>query len=228
MYARYSCEDLDKKHQLSFILGYGLTETSPAVLFKRTSFLDIKSAEGSLGKPVPNTEVKVVAVGDTKGIPLGPNEPGELFIRGPQVMKGYFNRPEEQPFQDGWFRSGDMTYYNEDGYLFITDRLKELIKVKGFQVAPAELEEIIRNFPNVAEAAVIGIPHPTLGEAPRAYVVPQEGAKIDSDRLKNYVKEQVAPYKQLAGGIAVVDSIPKNATGKILRRQLKLLYESTV
>lgn len=116
------------------LLGYGLTETSPAVLFYRFSFLDIKNAKGALGKPIPNTEVKIVAVDDLTGTPLGPNELGELFVRGPQVMKGYYNRPEENVFLDGWLRTGDMMYYNEDGYLFITDRLKELIKVKGFQV----------------------------------------------------------------------------------------------
>lgn len=92
-------------------------------------------------------------------------------------------------------------------------------------MAPAELEEIIRNFPNVAEAAVIGVPHSSLGETPKAFVVPQEGAQIDCQKLLMHVKEKVAPYKQLVGGITVVDSIPRNATGKILRRQLKLQYE---
>lgn len=111
-----------------------MTETSPAVLFYRFSYLDVKSAKGSVGRPIPNTEVKVVAVDDPSGTPLGPNELGELLVRGPQVMKGYYNRPEEQVFLDGWLRTGDMMYYNEDGYLFITDRLKEMIKVKGFQV----------------------------------------------------------------------------------------------
>lgn len=111
-----------------------MTETSPALIFNRLSFLGIESARGALGKPIPNTEMKVVAVDDPMGTPLGPNEPGELFVRGPQVMKGYYNRPEENVFLDGWFRTGDIMYYNQDGYLFITDRLKELIKVKGFQV----------------------------------------------------------------------------------------------
>lgn len=97
---------------------------------------------------------------------------------------------------------------------------------KYFQVAPAELEEIIRDFPNVSEAAVIGIPHEQLGEVPRAYVVPKQDAKVDSDKLFTYVKEKVAPYKQLAGGISIVASIPKNASGKILRRELKLQYQS--
>lgn len=114
-----------------------MTETSPAVLFYRFSHLDVKSAKGSVGRPVPNTEVKVVAADDPSGTPLGPNELGELLVRGPQVMKRYYNRPEEKVFLNEWLRTGDMMYYNEDGYLFITDRLKEMIKVKGFQVRSA-------------------------------------------------------------------------------------------
>lgn len=95
----------------------------------------MEGSDNSLGKPVPNTEVKIIAIDDVEGKPLGPNQQGELLVRGPQVMKGYLNRPEENVFLDGWFRTGDMMYYNEQGFLFITDRLKELIKVKGFQVS---------------------------------------------------------------------------------------------
>lgn len=117
------------------ISGYGLTETSPTVLFNRLSSQDEEISDNSLGKPVPNTEVKIIGVEDSKGTPLGPNQLGELLVRGPQVMKGYFNRSEESVFLDGWFRTGDLMYYNEKGHFFITDRLKELIKVKGFQVS---------------------------------------------------------------------------------------------
>lgn len=120
-----------------------------------------------------------------------------------------------------------MVYYNDDRLLFITDRLKELIKVKGFQVAPAELEEIIRSFPSVSDAAVIGISDSKQGEAPRAYVVPKKEAKINVKDLESYVNSKVAEYKQLKGGIAIVDSIPKNASGKILRRTLKLEFEKS-
>lgn len=112
-----------------------MTETAPTVTFNRLSFIGVEGSDDSLGKPVPNTEVKVIAVDDPKGIPLGPNQQGELLVRGPQVMKGYFNRTEENVFLDGWLRTGDMMYYNKQGFLFITDRLKELIKVKGFQVS---------------------------------------------------------------------------------------------
>ncbi|CAG9839696.1 unnamed protein product [Diabrotica balteata] len=161
-----------------------------------------------------------------QGTPLGPNEKGEILLKGPQVMKGYFNRPEEtkNTFLGGWLRTGDIGYYNEDNMLYITDRLKELIKVRGFQVAPAELEEIIRDHPSVAEAAVIGIPHPLSGEVPRAYIVPKKDKTVDLEELDQYVSNKVAKYKKIAGGIQIVDVIPKNPSGKILRRKLKENY----
>lgn len=116
------------------VIGYGMTEASPVISALRLDSLSQESAIGSIGKPLPNTEVKLIAVDDSKGTPLGPNELGELLVRGPQVMKGYYNRPEENVFLDGWLRTGDMMYYNKDEFLFVSDRLKELIKVKGFQV----------------------------------------------------------------------------------------------
>ncbi|CAH0561072.1 unnamed protein product [Brassicogethes aeneus] len=206
--------------------GYGLTETSPVVSMISQQLKDKFNCTGSIGGPIPNTQMKLVAIDDATGTPLGPNQQGELFVKGPQVMKGYFNKPKEteEVFQDGWFKTGDLMYYNEDNLFFVTDRLKELIKVKGFQVAPAELEEILRSVPNVSDAAVIGIPHPLSGEVPRAYIVPKPNAKLNEEEIKATVAERVAPYKQLKGGIEIVAAIPKNATGKILRRQLKLEY----
>ncbi|KAJ8944986.1 hypothetical protein NQ318_010188 [Aromia moschata] len=184
--------------------------------------------KSSVGKLVPNTFAKIIAVDDPTGTPLGPNQSGELLVKGPQVMRGYHNKPEEtkNAFLDGWFRTGDLMHYNEDGLFYVTDRLKELIKVKGFQVAPAELEEAIRDFPSVQDAAVIGIPHPMYGEVPRAYVVPKAKAQLKTEELQKYIANKLAEYKQLKGGVEVVDSIPKNAAGKILRRQLKLQYEA--
>lgn len=116
-----------------------MTETSPATISLRLSHLSQNSAFGSVGQPIPNTEAKVIAADDPTGTPLGPNEMGELLVRGPQVMKGYYNRPEENVFLDGWLRTGDMMSYNEDGFLFISDRLKELIKVKGYQVSTSKI-----------------------------------------------------------------------------------------
>lgn len=181
---------------------------------------------GSMGSAIPNTFLKVVNIDDTEGKHLPPHTTGELLIKGPQVMKGYYNQPEqtENSFLNGWFKSGDLVRYNEDGMLYIADRIKELIKVKGLQVPPAELEEIIRDYPGVAEAAVIGIPHKFHGEVPRAYVVVKENCKIDVDKLRTQVESKVAKHKRLEGGIVIVEEIPKNASGKIMRRKLKLKY----
>lgn len=205
-----------------------MTETSPGITAVHTEVRKQGNHHGSIGKPLPNTYVKVVPIDNPYGPALGPNSPGELLVKGPQVMKGYHNRPDQnnEVFIDGWLRTGDVAYYNENNLLYLTDRLKELIKVKGFQVPPAELEEIIRTFPDVSDVGVIGIPHMISGEVPRAYVVPKKGKQIDTEKLNAFVSSKVAKYKQLKGGIAVVDSIPKNPSGKILRRQLKLQYEA--
>nr|XP_023013313.1 probable 4-coumarate--CoA ligase 1 [Leptinotarsa decemlineata] len=204
--------------------GYGMTESSGIVTICASKILmkSMKDLRGSVGKPVPNTFIKVVGVDDTTGEQLGPNEPGEIWIKGPQIMRGYFKKPKETEaaLKNGWLKSGDIGYYNEKKLLFITDRLKELIKVKGFQVAPAELEGILREFPAVKEAAVVGVPHPVLGEAPKAYIVPKSNMSLDPEELHRFVAERVAKYKQLTGGIEFVESIPKNPSGKILRRLL--------
>lgn len=141
-------------------------------------------------------------------------------------MKGYYKRPKEtnETFVEGWMRTGDLVYYDENKMFYVTGRLKELIKVKGFQVAPAELEEIIRTYPDVSDAAVIGVLHEKFGEVPRAYVITKPNAKVDVTRLERYVAEKVISYKQIIGGIVIVDSLPKTASGKILRRELKMQY----
>ncbi|XP_060530106.1 uncharacterized protein LOC132704261 [Cylas formicarius] len=219
------------KKNVYLLQGYGLTETSPVIAMTTR---DIKEklrekTEGSIGVPLPNTQIKIANVNDLSGKPLGPNESGELLVKGPQVMRCYHNNPKatEEIFLDGWLRTGDLAHYDDFGLLFITDRVKELIKVKGFQVAPAELEEVIRDFPTVGDAAVIGIPHKEHGEVPRAYVVPRtKDDNINLEELNSFVNEKVAKYKQLRGGVQIVSEIPKNAAGKILRRQLKLKFQS--
>ncbi|KRT79568.1 AMP-binding protein [Oryctes borbonicus] len=205
--------------------GYGLSEASPVVTMIPKSFQG--KHMGSIGHPIPNTSVKIVDINDPQSTHLGPNKTGELLVKGPQVMKGYFNKPEEtkNTFSNGWLRTGDLAYYNDDGMFFIADRIKELIKVNAFQVPPAELEDIIRDFPGIADAAVIGIPHPIHGEVPRAYVVAKQGTKLDGNVLMDYVEKKVARHKRLRGGVSVVDNIPKNASGKIMRRQIKQMYE---
>lgn len=206
------------------ITGYGLSETSPVITMVPQKLQG--KYPGCMGLPVPNTLIKVVEVDDQQGKHLGPHKTGELLIKGPQVMKGYHNKPEEtkNTFLNGWFKTGDLVRYDEDGMFYIADRIKELIKVKGFQVPPAELEEIIRNFPGVSEAAVIGIPHQTYGEVPKAYIVPKINSQIDVKKLKEFVEQKVSKHKRLEGGVAIVSDIPKNASGKILRRQLKLRH----
>ncbi|GJQ67654.1 hypothetical protein Trydic_g16485 [Trypoxylus dichotomus] len=207
------------------IQAYGMTETSPL------AFIIPQTHEGkhfgTFGHPVANTLVKVVNPNDSALKHLGSNQPGEILIKGPQVMKGYFKKPSEtkSAFADGWYRTGDIAKYDENYMFYIIDRIKELIKVKGFQVAPAELEEVIRCFPGVLEAAVIGVPHTYLGESPRAYIVEKPGEKVNVQKLIGFVQSKVAKHKNLVGGVAIIDSIPKNPSGKILRKQLRSLYD---
>lgn len=202
-----------------------MTEASPVVLVTP----ETNKRYASVGFLTGSTEGKIVAfdANDAKG--LGPNITGELCTRGPQVMSGYLNNEEankETFFPGHWLRTGDVAYYDEDGYFYITDRMKELIKVKGFQVPPAELEAILRDHPNILEAAVFGIPHEINGEAPRALVVLKPGTKSTEDEIYDYVAERVAVYKKLEGGIIFADEVPKNPTGKILRKVLKEKYSS--
>ncbi|XP_055692103.1 uncharacterized protein LOC129795089 [Lutzomyia longipalpis] len=206
-----------------FVQGYGLTETSPVVLMSCVG----SKKYAAVGHPVPNTQAKVVDLSDPTRTGLGPNTVGELLIRGPQVMRGYHNRKEatdEMLLEDGWLRTGDLAYYDETDHFYITDRLKELIKVKGFQVPPAELEELLRDHPKVADAAVIGIPHALSGEVPRAFIVAKKGNEVTEKELQEYVAGKVASYKRLDGGVEFLEAIPKSATGKILRRELKQKY----
>lgn len=196
--------------------GYGMTEASP-VTHTRTDKPDVLKP-GSIGPTIPNTEVKLVDV--ATGAELGPNEQGEVLIRGPQIMQGYLNNPQATANtldRAGWLHTGDIGYADEDGYFYIVDRLKELIKYKGLQVAPAELEAVLLTHPAVADAAVIGIADEEAGEVPKGFVV-LKGAS-DADSIMRYVAEQVAPYKKLRQ-LEIVQQIPKSASGKILRRVL--------
>ncbi|XP_023708323.1 4-coumarate--CoA ligase 1 isoform X3 [Cryptotermes secundus] len=197
--------------------GYGMTEASPSV-----SHTVIGSTNyDSVGVPVPNTEMKIVDAETRTDLPQG--EMGEICLRGPQVMKGYLNRPDataEMIDRDGWLHTGDLGYYDKEGHFYVVDRLKELIKVKGFQVAPAELEEILRSHPDIDDAAVIGVPDERAGEVPRAFVVPKR-SQISEEDVKKYVAEKVSEYKQLKGGVKFLTSVPKSPSGKILRRLLK-------
>ncbi|MPZ69958.1 MAG: AMP-binding protein [Actinobacteria bacterium] len=196
--------------------GYGLTETSPV------THVNPETAEGnrpgSIGFPIPNTECKVVD--PASGKDLGPGETGEVWIRGPQVMKGYLENDVATRATvdgEGWLHSGDLGYVDDDGYFFLVDRLKELIKYKGFQVPPAELEAVLVTHPAVTDAAVIPSPDEEAGEVPKAFVVLSEEVPLED--IQAFVAERVAPHKKIRL-IEQVDEIPKSASGKILRRVL--------
>lgn len=206
------------KRKLDFRQGYGLTETSPAVTFTP---IGCDKNYTSCGPAIPNTELRIVNPNTLEN--LGANETGEILIRGPQVTRGYMNNPEansEAFTTDGWLRTGDLAFADEDGVITIADRLKDLIKVKGFQVPPAEIEAVLREHPSVRDSAVVGVPHRTDGEVPRAFVVLRNGHNRTPKEISDFVKERVAPYKRV-DDIVFVDSIPKSSSGKILRRELK-------
>ena len=197
--------------------GYGLTETSPVTHCAPED--PSKDKPGSIGPPIPNTECIVVDV--TNGEEVSTDELGEVWIRGPQIMKGYLNNDAATSAtidSDGWLHSGDIGRVDSDGYFFLVDRLKELIKYKGMQVAPAELEALLLTHPEVSDAAVIGVADEEAGEVPKAFVVLSE--ELSEDDIMSYVAQRVAPHKRIRF-VEVVEAIPKSASGKILRRVLK-------
>lgn len=196
--------------------AYGMTEVSGASHLGPTTPDKIKPASG--GRLMPNVECRVV---DTaSGADLGPGEQGEILLRGPIVMQGYLNQPGATAGTidaEGWLRTGDIGYVDADGHFFIVDRTKELIKYKGLQVAPAELEAVLLGHAAVADAAVIGTPDEEAGEVPKAYVVRK--GEITAEEVMAYVAERVAPHKKIRA-VQFVDQLPKSATGKLLRRVL--------
>ena len=199
------------------VQGFGMTELSPVSHVTPPR----QSKAGSVGVTVPNTECKVID--PATGEALGSGQDGELCVRGPQVMRGYHNNPEATAGileDDGWLHTGDIGHFDADGHLFIVDRLKELIKYKGFQVPPAELEALLLTHPAVADGAVIGVPDDEAGEVPVAYVVLRSGVDCTADEIRAHVAEHVAHYKQIRR-VEFTESIPKSASGKILRRVIR-------
>jgi len=199
--------------------GWGMSELSPIGTYAS----DYNTVTGSVGQLVSSTYGKIMD--PTTNMSLGPNEEGELMIKGPQVMIGYLNEPDKtaECLQSGWLRTGDIATYDKEGFFFITDRIKELIKVRGYQVAPAELESLLLSHPNVADAAVIPIDNEESGQLPRAYITlksDEESLLVQEEDIKEWVKALVAPYKRLEGGVEFIDQVPKSASGKILRRLL--------
>jgi long-chain acyl-CoA synthetase len=201
--------------------GYGMSETCAIASFNRP---DRERKPGSIGIPVPGVEMKVV---DADGNEVPQGEVGEILIRGDVVMKGYWNRPDataETLDEDGWLHSGDMATVDEDGYFFIVDRKKDMIIRGGFNVYPRELEEVLYEHPAVAEAAVIGIPHDSLGEEVGAAVALKSGQEASVDELRAFVKERVAAYKY-PRVVWIAETLPKGPTGKILKREIDVPQE---
>jgi acyl-CoA synthetase (AMP-forming)/AMP-acid ligase II len=200
--------------------GYGLTETSPVTHL--VPMKEEKIKPGSVGPPVPSTECRVVDVSSGKDVE--PGEQGEIWMRGPQVMQGYLSNPEATEAcldGDGWFKSGDIGYADDNGNFYVVDRLKELIKYKGMQVAPAELEALLLTHPKIADVAVVPKDDDEAGEIPKAFAVLRED--VSEKEIMEFVAERVAPHKKIRA-VEFVDRIPKSPSGKILRRVL-VAYE---
>ncbi len=197
--------------------GYGLTETSPVVIKEPDLLTSTKP--GTVGVLMPNTEAMII---DTEtGQPLGFNQTGELLLRGPQVMMGYLNNPEATAAainSEGWLYTGDIASVDEEGYFYIVDRLKELIKCKSYQVAPAELEALLLTHPAIIDVAVVPKADKQSGEVPKAFIVLKQ--EISATEIMAWVAEKVAAYKQIKE-IEFIDQIPKSPSGKILRRVLR-------
>jgi long-chain acyl-CoA synthetase len=199
--------------------GYGLSESASTTTFNINAE---QRKVMSIGKPIWGVEVRVVDESD-KELPTGEEHVGEIVIRGHNIMKGYYKKPDEtaEAFKNGWFHTGDLGYRDEDGYLFIVDRKKDLIIRGGYNVYPREIEEVLYAHESVSEAAVIGKPDDKLGEEVVAIVALREGADVPPDELKAYCKERLAAYKY-PREIRIVDELPKGPTGKILKKELRV------
>jgi len=209
---------VQEKIQVPVLQGYGLTEASPVTHLNPVDQGPIKL--DSVGVSVPNQEQKIVDL-ETGERELDVGEIGELYVKGPHIMKGYWKAPEEtaQALHDGWLATGDIARMDREGYVYIVDRKKEMIKYKGFAVAPAEVEAILFQHTAVADCAVIAKPDPEAGEIPKALVILQPGEEVAPEALMEFVESRVAGYKKIRE-VEFVTSIPKTASGKVLRRVL--------
>jgi long-chain acyl-CoA synthetase len=215
---RQTREEFEQSKVQNVVEGYGLSEASPVT---HVNPVDSGNRPGTIGLPLPDTEARIVD--PTSGLdelPIG--SVGELIVRGPQVMKGYFENPLEtaRALRQGWLYTGDMAKRDRDGYFTIVDRKKDIIKTSGFLVFPAEVEEVLKQFPSVLEAAVIGIPDDERGEVVKALVVPRAGAKLHPASLEAYCLEHLGKHKR-PRQIEIVRELPKNFLGKIQRRRLR-------
>ena len=205
--------------------GYGLSECSPVTHCNPLDKTLRTVKVGSIGVPWPDTEAKIVDMKTGKDVKVG--KTGELVVKGPQVMRGYWKMPEETDvvLRDGWLYTGDVGRMDDDGYFYITDRKKNLIKYKGYSVYPRELEDVLMEHPGVKECAVVGKPEEKAGEIPKAFIVLKEGASTSGRELMDFVKERVAPYKRVRE-IEFKKELPKTLLGKALRRELRKEQET--
>jgi long-chain acyl-CoA synthetase len=207
---------LSNRFGLQVLEGYGLTEASPVV----TTSIDMPFTPGSIGRPVPGVEVRIV---DENGDDAFVGDSGEIWVRGPNVFAGYLNDPEATArvlSPDGWLRTGDIAVADEAGHIFMVDRAKDLIIVSGFNVFPAEVEEVLTAHPDIVDAAVVGTAHPHTGEAVRAYVVLRPGTHLDEDTVVDHCRAHLARYK-CPSKVLFVDQVPRNMTGKLQRYSLR-------
>jgi len=207
---------LHDRFGLQLAEGYGLTEAAPVV----TSAAGLPWRPGSIGKVVDGVEVRLV---DESGDDAVHGDAGEIWVKGPNVFQGYLNDPEATARAltvDGWLRTGDVAIADDDGYLYIVDRMKDLIIVSGFNVYPAEVEEVLLEHPGIGEAVVVGVPHPHTGEAVKAYVVCRPGVHLDEDAVIEHCTDHLARYKAPTK-VMIVDALPKGFGGKVLRRDLR-------
>jgi long-chain acyl-CoA synthetase len=208
---------VQEKFRVPLARHYGLTEASPTT--HANPLARIK--EGSVGIAVSDCQDRIMDW-ETGRIKMPVGEPGELAVRGPNIFRGYWKHPEDTKLalRDGWLYTGDIARMDKDGYVYILDRKKEMIKYRGYQIAPAELEGVLMEHPAVQDCAVVGMPDQASGEIPKAFIVLREGTTAGPDELMAFVAERVAPYKKIRD-VSFIPEIPKNFSGKILRRVLK-------
>lgn len=199
--------------------GYGLTEAAPVT---HCNPLHGVRKSGSIGVPLPSVEARLLDLETGADLPIGGEQPGELLVRSPQVMQGYWNRPDDTAATlsaDGWLRTGDICRTDADGYFFVVDRKKDMIIASGFKIMPREVEEVLYSHPGIREAAVIGVSDPYRGETVKAFVVPKAGQQLDAEEIIAFCRTQLAPYK-VPRLVEFRDELPKSAVGKVLRRLL--------
>jgi long-chain acyl-CoA synthetase len=209
-------EDFQRRVGVTIWEGYGLTETSPGLT---STAMGQEAKPSSIGKPLPGVELRLV---DEQDEDVEDGDPGEIVVRGPNVFRGYWKHDDEtkEALRGGWFHTGDVAYEDEDGYLFIVDRKKDLIIVSGFNVYPREVEEVLYRHPKVAEAAVVGVPHPYTGEAVKAVVVLKPGEHATEEEIIEFCRRSIARFK-CPQVVEFADEVPHSLTGKVLRRALR-------